>query len=140
MPALIYFVSSDNDECQENTSGCSQECNNTVGGYECYCKDGYRLTNDSHTCDGKAIQAAVCSKCNDTVGNFKCYIVLMGTILLTTVTPMKLRQFRHCRDHVPSSATILLVAFSVVLKMDIKQNHKVRGLQQGLVSFGSLVV
>ena len=56
MPVSIYFLTSDTDECQENTSRCSQECNNTIGGYQCYCKDGYSLANDSHTCEGKTMQ------------------------------------------------------------------------------------
>ena len=55
---FIIFTA-DINECQENTSRCSQECNNTIGGYKCYCKDGYRLANDNHTCEGKTKQEVV---------------------------------------------------------------------------------
>ena len=48
-----YFLSSDIDECKEKTSVCSQDCNNTIGSYKCHCRYGFRLTNDSHTCEGK---------------------------------------------------------------------------------------
>ena len=36
-----------------DNGNCSQICNNTVGSYQCLCRDGYELANDSHTCDGK---------------------------------------------------------------------------------------
>ena len=54
IPLLVrLFSDTDVDECKKKTSGCSQECNNTIGSYKCFCKDGFRLTNNSHTCEGK---------------------------------------------------------------------------------------
>ena len=46
------FLSSDINECTENTDNCSQLCNNTIGNYQCYCEDGYILDSDEHTCNG----------------------------------------------------------------------------------------
>ena len=40
----------DDDECEDNNGGCSQECKNTHGSYYCGCEDGYYLDNDRHTC------------------------------------------------------------------------------------------
>ena len=52
--AIYNFVSScvcihisDIDECQIETGGCTQICNNTVGSYHCECWDGYEMGNDS---------------------------------------------------------------------------------------------
>lgn len=31
---------------------CSQECANIYGSYQCYCRHGYQLAEDGHTCTG----------------------------------------------------------------------------------------
>lgn len=33
-------------------SPCSQECANIYGSYQCYCRKGYYLRQDGHTCEG----------------------------------------------------------------------------------------
>lgn len=47
----------DVDECLDNNGGCQQVCVNTMGSYECQCKDGFFLSDNQHTCihrsDGK---------------------------------------------------------------------------------------
>ena len=35
------------------TSGCIDNCINTVGAYYCTCETGYELANDSHSCIGQ---------------------------------------------------------------------------------------
>ncbi len=52
MAKYMYRIYSDINECQESTSGCSQECSNIVGSYVCSCYAGYRLTSDRHSCIG----------------------------------------------------------------------------------------
>ncbi len=42
----------DLEECEEGTSCCEQDCTNYPGGYECYCRAGYRLNADGCGCDG----------------------------------------------------------------------------------------
>ena len=42
-------VSSDVDEC-EGSHGCNQVCNNTLGSYQCSCKENFALSEDSRTC------------------------------------------------------------------------------------------
>lgn len=49
---VIMFCSvfSDINECEKNP--CSQECANIYGSYQCYCRQGYYLKEDGHTCEG----------------------------------------------------------------------------------------
>ena len=41
---------SDVNECRVDHGGCEQDCINTVGSYECQCKQGYILAEDAHSC------------------------------------------------------------------------------------------
>ena len=41
----------DIDECIEGTSGCAQNCTNTIGSYICSCGAGLILTNQDG-CEG----------------------------------------------------------------------------------------
>lgn len=41
----------DVDECQEGA--CRQLCNNTLGGFECGCRAGFKLGPDKRFCEGK---------------------------------------------------------------------------------------
>lgn len=44
----------DIDECTVKNGGCSHDCTNTVGSYECSCPDvELSLADDKHTCEGK---------------------------------------------------------------------------------------
>ena len=45
----------DINECLGDMHGCEQECNNTEGGYQCSCTDGFNLV-DQHNCTGKWIR------------------------------------------------------------------------------------
>lgn len=38
------------DECQD--SGCDQQCEDVVGGYQCGCDEGYQLDSDLYNCKG----------------------------------------------------------------------------------------
>jgi len=38
------------NECEAQR--CSQECANIYGSYQCYCRQGYQLAEDGHTCTG----------------------------------------------------------------------------------------
>ena len=48
----LLVTAVDTDECAEDSSGCTQICNNTPGSYFCTCLIGYSLDNDNHTCNG----------------------------------------------------------------------------------------
>lgn len=39
------------NECEAQR--CSQECANIYGSYQCYCRQGYQLAEDGHTCKGR---------------------------------------------------------------------------------------
>lgn len=50
-----YNEDSDNcvdvDECATDNAGCSQNCRNTDGSFECSCETGYTLNSDNLSCD-----------------------------------------------------------------------------------------
>lgn len=48
---IIVFL--DINECLLGTSGCIDNCINTVGAYYCTCETGYELANDNHSCIGQ---------------------------------------------------------------------------------------
>ena len=50
MVSLIFI---DINECADGTNGCTQNCTNTVGSFQCSCKDGYMLLQDKRTCNGE---------------------------------------------------------------------------------------
>ena len=56
------MTTSDVDECAEGTSGCSQECTNTVGSFDCSCVDGYELARNGKACNGMYVAASVYTK------------------------------------------------------------------------------
>jgi len=46
------LFNADVDECSEKLNTCEHDCINTVGGYRCACRPGYRLISRSK-CAGK---------------------------------------------------------------------------------------
>ena len=49
--ALYIIFCTDIDEC-ELYNDCHQECSNTIGSYQCNCKEGFILNNDTVSCRG----------------------------------------------------------------------------------------
>lgn len=45
----------DVDECKFNNGGCQHICVNTMGSYECRCKDGFFLSDNQHTCIHRSV-------------------------------------------------------------------------------------
>ena len=43
---------SDINECQRLLDDCQQECTNTIGSFNCTCRDGFILQDDGRTCEG----------------------------------------------------------------------------------------
>ena len=69
----FHFISSD------DRGGCAQGCTNNIGGYSCFCGDGYSLNVDGKTCDNVDECASdnthLCQSmdlCSDTVGSYDC--------------------------------------------------------------------
>lgn len=49
----MYEFFLDLDECLNGTHDCEHQCNNTYGGYECSCNEGYVLHPNQASCIGK---------------------------------------------------------------------------------------
>ncbi|MEQ2217050.1 hypothetical protein XENOCAPTIV_007101, partial [Xenoophorus captivus] len=50
----------DVDECMFNNGGCQHTCVNTVGSYECRCKEGFFLSDNQHMCIHRSIEGLNC--------------------------------------------------------------------------------
>nr|XP_047926109.1 signal peptide, CUB and EGF-like domain-containing protein 2 isoform X2 [Anser cygnoides]XP_047926110.1 signal peptide, CUB and EGF-like domain-containing protein 2 isoform X2 [Anser cygnoides]XP_047926111.1 signal peptide, CUB and EGF-like domain-containing protein 2 isoform X2 [Anser cygnoides] len=50
----------DTDECTFNNGGCQHICVNTVGSYECRCKEGFFLSDNQHTCIHRSEEGMSC--------------------------------------------------------------------------------
>lgn len=53
MPSMRCLL--DVDECKFNNGGCQHICINTMGSYECRCKDGFFLSDNQHTCIHRSV-------------------------------------------------------------------------------------
>ena len=53
---IISIISiTDVNECQEKNGGCSHQCVNIEGSYECACPAGYKTQADQKTCEGNFV-------------------------------------------------------------------------------------
>ena len=43
----------DVDECKDSNGGCHHLCTNTPGNFSCSCERGFKLLEDSLTCEGQ---------------------------------------------------------------------------------------
>lgn len=50
---LAAFLPSVIDYCSFGNQSCDHECVSVLNGYRCRCNEGYRLLEDSKTCQGK---------------------------------------------------------------------------------------
>ncbi len=51
---VLWICYTDIAECLIGNGGCAHDCTEFLGSYACSCKDGYRLKNDSHLCEGSS--------------------------------------------------------------------------------------
>ena len=59
--AHLYSLKSfvvDVNECNTNNGGCEHTCSNTVGSYECHCRNGFILSNN-RSCNGKLLMMII---------------------------------------------------------------------------------
>ena len=55
---IAVFIS-DIDECQRGNGGCEQDCQNMIGSYKCYCRQGFQLSKDGRRCEGNVLYKIV---------------------------------------------------------------------------------
>ena len=48
-------MTTDIDECEDDSDECAQNCMDTDGGYSCSCDSGCTLAIDQHGCNGQYI-------------------------------------------------------------------------------------
>ena len=68
----IFFGFLDINECMEQKHICDHFCTNTIGSYNCSCRDGYYIHQDEKTCLGKAVILS-CKIFFSFFSCFKCY-------------------------------------------------------------------
>ena len=49
---LFKLYTIDINECDTNNGGCEQDCINTIGSYQCQCREGYETNNNGINCTG----------------------------------------------------------------------------------------
>jgi very low-density lipoprotein receptor len=62
------------EECKLNNGGCSQLCQDTLVGFYCECRKGYKLASDNRTCEdiNECEILGSCSQlCTNERGGFK---------------------------------------------------------------------
>uniref|UniRef100_A0A8C4VZQ6 Fibulin-2 n=1 Tax=Gopherus evgoodei TaxID=1825980 RepID=A0A8C4VZQ6_9SAUR len=72
---FCLFLDTDVNECDSTL--CSQECANVYGSYQCYCRQGYQLAEDGHSCKDidECTQSAgiLCTfRCVNVPGSYQC--------------------------------------------------------------------
>lgn len=123
----IFECLTDVNECLSNP--CSQECANIYGSYQCYCRQGYYLREDGHTCDdidecAQSIGHLCSFKCVNVPGSYQCACPDYGytmspsgracrgeeTVIDTCHTPNTYTHYIHLiHTHITSELTMVWV-------------------------------
>ena len=52
---VFFNLSADIDECSSEENPCHHQCDNTAGSFRCLCTEGFRLSEDQHSCQGQFV-------------------------------------------------------------------------------------
>ncbi|WOG96043.1 hypothetical protein DCAR_0415373 [Daucus carota subsp. sativus] len=88
----------DINECEQHTHGCEQHCNNTQGGFNCYCGSGYSIdVRDGKKCTAKSVLIANGNRIKLVLGLvICCLLVIIGMNWLYCI--MKQRKHSQLRE------------------------------------------
>ena len=50
--STVFPLEIDINECNTNNGGCDHNCINTIGSYQCQCREGYETNNNGINCTG----------------------------------------------------------------------------------------
>ena len=64
MTTTFFVIILDVNECLTDNGGCTHQCNNTIGSYNCSCWNGYELSSDNHNCIGKTVKSNIANACS----------------------------------------------------------------------------
>ena len=73
---LIFLFFIDVNECLMGNGGCHHNCTNLDGTYQCFCREGFLLQNDSSTCTDvdECVDGERCEHtCENLPGTFNCH-------------------------------------------------------------------
>ena len=48
----MTLLFSDINECLNEENPCDHQCNNMAGSFKCLCREGFKLSDDQHSCEG----------------------------------------------------------------------------------------
>ncbi|KAJ8029879.1 Fibrillin-1 [Holothuria leucospilota] len=102
-------ICEDIDECDLYPYGCSQICNNNIGGYTCACYNGFKIDpadnstcNDVNEClEGLSSCDPAVETCVNEYGNYSC-VCLVGYFRNSTTGPCT--DIDECTDNSPCSS------------------------------------
>ncbi|KAI0239913.1 hypothetical protein LSAT2_009363, partial [Lamellibrachia satsuma] len=82
---VLVVILPDVNECAVRNGSCEQTCVNTDGSFQCSCRDGFKLSDNKLSCEGKshtirisdvnecAVRNGSCEQtCVNTDGSFQC--------------------------------------------------------------------
>ena len=77
VPTLLIIIIADIDECRvpDSCNAITEDCSNTMGGFNCICKTGFSLINNS-ICEGKGVITVTFMAVTICGAEFLCKIIL----------------------------------------------------------------
>ena len=87
--SILCLFLIDTNECLLSNSGCSQLCTNTIGSYQCNCRNGYQLNTNGIDCDGQILNFSAFISCSFQISmSVLMVLIYVNTIVITLMVVM----------------------------------------------------